>query len=355
MRAMKILIIMQRSNGDVFLTLPLIRALQLEYPNARIDMLVNDDTLGIAKTLPHINQFIVFSYAKKKAGLRARLSQERDIIRKIWRQYDLSINLTASDRSVQYAIMASKNSISAIEPQASKSWWKKRLLKHHYFIDTQLHIAENNCKPLQFLTHSSAPIQVRPEVATSALERMQKKLRVEGIDEFWILHAGAQYDYKIYTQVLRDALIRQLTAQGLILIATGGNTQIDERISAELPLLPNCHNWIGQTSLSELIALVSLSQGYIGMDTLVMHIAASLNKPVFAVFGPTLTSVWSPWKNTPEQKIRIFQADMPCVPCGQAGCDNRHGKSECLTHISPQIIARDVYQFCDARTKALAQ
>ena len=114
MRAMKILIIMQRANGDVFLTLPLIRALQLEYPNARIDMLVNDDTLGIAKTLPHINQFIVFSYAQKKAGLRARLSQERDIIRKIWRQYDLSINLTASDRSVQYAIMASKNTYNTI-------------------------------------------------------------------------------------------------------------------------------------------------------------------------------------------------------------------------------------------------
>ena len=171
---MKILIIMQRSNGDVFLTLPLIRALQLEYPNARIDMLVNDDTLGIAKTLPHINQFIVFSYAKKKAGLRARLSQERDIIQKIWRQYDLSINLTASDRSVQYAIMASKNSISAIEPQASKSWWKKRLLKHHYFIDTQLHIVENNCKPLQFLMQVPESIQVQPEITTPRLSTCKK-------------------------------------------------------------------------------------------------------------------------------------------------------------------------------------
>ena len=150
---MKILIIMQRSNGDVFLTLPLIRALQHKYPDAHIDMLVNDDTLGIAKTLPNINQFIVFSYAQKKAGLRARLAQERDIMRQIWRAYDLSINLTSSDRSVQYAIAASKNNISAVEPQTSKSWWKKRLLQHHYFIDANLHIVENNCKPLQFLAH----------------------------------------------------------------------------------------------------------------------------------------------------------------------------------------------------------
>ena len=352
---MNILIIMQRSNGDVFLTLPLIRALQLEYPNARIDMLVNDDTLGIAKTLPHINQFIVFSYAKKKAGLRARLSQERDIIQKIWRQYDLSINLTASDRSVQYAIMASKNSVSAIEPQASKSWWKKRLLKHHYFIDTQLHIVENNCKPLQFLMQVPVPIQVQPEIVTCALGRMQEKLRAEGIDDFWILHAGAQYDYKIYPRQLRNELIHQLTEQGLTLIATGGNTTIDQRINAELPNLPNCHNWIGQTNLPELIALVSLSQGYIGMDTLVMHIAASLNKPVFAIFGPTLTSVWSPWKNEPTQKIHVFQADMPCVPCGKAGCDNHHGKSQCLDHIPPRTIVQEMKQFNDTRMGVFTQ
>jgi ADP-heptose:LPS heptosyltransferase len=47
---MKILLIIQRSNGDVFLTLPLIRGLQGHYPNCQIDMLVNDDTLAIAKT-----------------------------------------------------------------------------------------------------------------------------------------------------------------------------------------------------------------------------------------------------------------------------------------------------------------
>ena len=355
MRPMKILIIMQRSNGDVFLTLPLIRALQEQHPDASIDMLVNDDTLGIAKTLPNIHQFIVFSYTRKKSGLRERLSQERDIIQKIWRKYDLSINLTASDRSVQYAIMASKNSISAVEQQNNKSWWKKRLLKHHYFIDTQRHTVENNCKPLQFLDLPSTSIKVIPEVNPLALEQMRAKLDTQGITQFWVMHAGAQYDYKIYPQQLRNKLIQELTEQGLTLIATGGNTPIDQRIKTELPHHPQCHNWIGQTNLSELIALISLSQGYIGMDTLVMHIAASLNKPVFAIFGPTLTSVWSPWKNEPTQKIHVFQADMPCVPCGKAGCDNRHGKSQCLDHIPPRTIAQEMKQFNDTRMGVFTQ
>jgi len=33
---------------------------------------------------------------------------------------------------------------------------------------------------------------------------------------------------------------------------------------------------------------------------------------------------------------------MPCVACGNAGCDNERGKSECLDHISPQMVFNKV-------------
>jgi len=90
------------------------------------------------------------------------------------------------------------------------------------------------------------------------------------------------------------------------------------------------------------------------MDTLNMHIAASQDKNIFAIFGPTILSTWSPWSNKlqtnshinqPKQtydKITIFQANMPCVACGLSGCDNSHGKSECLEKISPKIIFEEV-------------
>ena len=86
------------------------------------------------------------------------------------------------------------------------------------------------------------------------------------------------------------------------------------------------------------------------MDTLNMHIAASYSKRIFAIFGPTNLNMWSPWSNKLQKSatenkpiqvydnITIFQANMPCVACGKAGCDNKHGKSECLDHISPKVI-----------------
>ena len=61
-----ILIIIQRSNGDVFLSASLISQLKENFHPCKIDLLVNDDTLPIAETLHHINKIFTFSYKKKK-------------------------------------------------------------------------------------------------------------------------------------------------------------------------------------------------------------------------------------------------------------------------------------------------
>ena len=86
----KILIIIQRSNGDVLLSYSLIDSLFINYQSPQIDLLVNDDTLAVAKLLPNINHIHKFSYQKKKEN---RWDQEKKIIKNIFRKYDLSINL----------------------------------------------------------------------------------------------------------------------------------------------------------------------------------------------------------------------------------------------------------------------
>jgi heptosyltransferase-3 len=96
----KILIVIQRSNGDVFLSSSLVEALNNHYKSSQIDLLVNDDTYSIAKLIPHVKNIYTFSYKKKKENW---WKQEKSLIGKIFKKYDLSINLTSSDRSVIYA------------------------------------------------------------------------------------------------------------------------------------------------------------------------------------------------------------------------------------------------------------
>ena len=126
----KILVIIQRSNGDVFLSYSLIQTLYNYYESPEIDILVNDDTYEVANLFSNINCIHIFSYLEKRKN---RWGQEKKIFKSLFRKYDLSINLTASDRSVFYALISGKKSISAIESDISKSWWKKIFLTNYYF------------------------------------------------------------------------------------------------------------------------------------------------------------------------------------------------------------------------------
>ena len=341
----KILIIIQRSNGDVFLSLSLINALYNYYKFPQIDLLVNDDTLAVARLLPHVKYIHTFSYQKKSDK---RWNQEREIICKIYGKYDLSINLTASDRSVIYALLAGKKSISAIEETSYKSWWKKLILSHFYFFNINRHIVLNNLEPLNILgikTTESHEFTIS-DMAMNKVKKMLKKMK---IDKFIIFHPSAQYNFKIYPKHLRNQLLTYLNTLGIPILITGTKNKIDLSINKELPNLPNIYNLIGRTSIEEYCALSSLSLSYIGMDTLNMHIAAIQDKRIFAISGPTNLKMWAPWsndlkksdiKNLPIQsygKITIFQSFLPCVPCGNAGCDDKN-RSECLYTIWPKDI-----------------
>ena len=347
----KILIIIQRSNGDVFFSQSLIDSLYEYYEFPKIDLLVNDDTVASANLLPHINFIHTFSYSQKNDNW---IKQEKSLISKIFRKYNLSINLTSSDRSVLYALLASKNSISAIEKNTQKSWWKRKLLTYYYFFDNRKHIQLNNLEALNLLNIEHENIQKSPPISKVTILNIKERLKEIGINNFIIFHPSAQYKYKIYPQHLRDELLIKLNTLNIPIIITGSNNEIDTEIKKRLPALVNLKDFIGETSLEEYLALSHLSSAYIGMDTLNMHIAASQNKRIFAIFGPTNLSMWSPWSNYSKMSaskdlpmqtydnVTIFQADMHCVACGKAGCDDNHGKSECLYNIKPTMIFEQI-------------
>ena len=347
----KILIIIQRSNGDVFLSSNLISILYTHYDSPKIDLLINDDTFLIAQLIPHINYIHQFSYGRKKKN---RWRQEKELIKNIYRNYDLSINLTASDRSVIYALLASKISISAIEKENHKSWWKKIFLSYFYYFDLTNHILVNNSAPLKCLKISHQNIHNSLFISEDTMRKIEKKLKKNNIGSFLIFHPSAQYNYKIYPKSLRNDLLLKLNSLGIPIIVTGGNSKIDIQIKADIPKAQNIFNFIGETSLEEFFALSQLSKAYIGMDTLNMHIAASQNKNIFAIFGSTNLSMWSPWsnklqsatnENKPLQKydnITIFQSSVPCKICGKIGCGNNHGSNEFPSNIEPDDIFNEI-------------
>jgi ADP-heptose:LPS heptosyltransferase len=67
-----------------------------------------------------------------------------------------------------------------------------------------------------------------------------------------------------------------------------------------------------------------------------MHLAAVLNTPVVALFGPT-----APWRTGPHgNNHRVLRMELDCSPCFQRTCDT----VECMTAIEVDDVFRAVVE-----------
>ena len=83
----------------------------------------------------------------------------------------------------------------------------------------------------------------------------------------------------------------------------------------------------GQLTMSELGALTAQARAFAGVDSAPMHIAAAMQVPVVALFGPSGEIEWGPWRVA--HRI-VASSAHPYRPCGIDGCGG--GKlSECLS------------------------
>jgi heptosyltransferase-3 len=82
-------------------------------------------------------------------------------------------------------------------------------------------------------------------------------------------------------------------------------------------------------TLNRLAAVIGRAKLFVGIDSAPMHIAAAMQTPTVALFGPSGEFNWGPW----QVAHRVVTHDAyPCRPCGQDGCGG--GKvSDCLVHL----------------------
>jgi heptosyltransferase-2 len=95
----------------------------------------------------------------------------------------------------------------------------------------------------------------------------------------------------------------------------------------------------GETSIAQLIALLSLCDAFAGNDSGAMHVAAALDLPTVGIFGST-----SPERTSPRgSQARVIYHRIECSPCLQRTC--RFGHYNCLKQIEPREVVASMGEY----------
>ena len=141
------------------------------------------------------------------------------------------------------------------------------------------------------------------------------------------IHVGAGRAVKEWPAERLAAVGARLAAdEGVTIVLTGAE---EDRAAAHvfraaLPSSVPCVDLVGRGDILALAAVFTRLALLITPDTGPMHLAAVLDVPVVAIFGPSSPERWGPLS----ERCRIVRTDLPCSPCNRV----RTPPARCVGH-----------------------
>src|SRR6266568_2885989 len=149
---------------------------------------------------------------------------------------------------------------------------------------------------------------------------------------YLLFHPGSRWQFKCWPADKAAALLDELDRRGeRVVISAAPDARERELVADTLARTHHARpiDLSGTLGLKELAALAARARLFIGVDSAPMHIAAAMQTPVVALFGPSGEFEWGPWR-VPHRIVA--SGEHPCRPCGNDGCGG--GKvSECPTRL----------------------
>jgi heptosyltransferase-1 len=296
----RLLIVRLSAMGDVIHALPAAQALREAFPGAMIGWLIEERWAellcapGTPRRGPRSAQRPLADWVHPVSltGWRKSLFTVATVqqIAKVWNdvrsaRYDVAVDLQGAIRSAVLAHWSGARVVyGAAEPRESPAslWYTRRAIArgtHVHVIDQNLSIAsavagrELNVPQVEF------PRDVEAE------RRIEQRLVEAGVGEFAILNPGAGWGAKRWPAERYGRVARALADDGVRAILNYGPGEED--LAREASAASEGAASPMKCSISELIALTRRARLFIGGDTGPMHLAAALQVPVVAIFGPT--------------------------------------------------------------------
>jgi heptosyltransferase-3 len=332
----RVAVFKMRNIGDVLMVTPVLRALRETLPEARISVVVNSGTEATLAHNPHIDEVLIYRRRTGKRGL-ARLGEEIAFVRELRRRkFDLTIGFTEGDRTAWYSIFCGAKyrfgvtrGVAHSRPFAyTHALYPPRGVVLH---EVEKHFAMLNQSPLQL--RSPKPGNLCLVVSKELRPWAREQLAPLRPGKVVHVHPVSRWLWKCWdNQSMADVIDWLQTERQAHVVVTTGPAPEELKRAREIVALCRTKSLFfeGDISLEQIAALSAESDGYFGVDTAPMHMAAAVGVPVVALFGPTNPKNWGPW--TPLGQV--LAKHCPCNDSsGKEKCDWTRVRA-CLAAIS---------------------
>ena len=328
-----ILLIQLGDIGDVVLTVPCIRALRENYPQARIVVAAWDKAAELLDDCPWLDQ--VLAITKRSRSLWAEIIFQIDFFRNLRSLHcDLAIDLRTGTRGAIMAFLSGASQRLGFYAEDGKLWRNRIFtsLLHREYTPGQ-HVVDYL---LCLLEAFGVTVQNRtPELFVSdeklvKIEMLLAENAVEAGRLLVALQPFSLWQYKEWGKEKYVALICWLIENlNAVVLVTGSKGEQDRAEEIVRNCGKRCYNLAGQTSIAMYAALLKKCRLFIGVDSSGLHIAAAVGTPTVSFFGPSSPASWAP---RGAQHL-VVQKNLSCVPCRQKGCGDSE-KSRCLDELT---------------------
>ena len=350
----KILIFEGGGIGDLLMLFPAISAIRDQFPGASISFLVSQNAKDILEIHPNRDAFSeILEYDPKQKHLSFMKKLEL-----LWqmrgKRYDFIYAPSRGEGMREHVLMVFL--MGAPYRIGFKKGRIGLLNTNSIEFSEDLPILRQNLELLK-----KADLMVKDEAIKVAIPEndiiFAEGLMHNRIEPFSgpavSIHPGAKWnaDYKSwpinnYIELIRGLI--DLYDSMIVLVGSEGEAIIGEQIIKKVNRT-NLINTIGKTTISQMAAVIHLTDVFVGNESGPLHLALVLNTPSIGIFGPT----------TPEQILHssrnciAISKKLPCKPCYthqyafEPACNN----IECLKLISVEEVKQGVEKLFASLTK----
>jgi len=289
---MKILVIGPSWVGDMMMSQSLYRTLKAQHPDAVIDVMAPAWCRPLLSRMPEVSQALAMPLGHGALALGER------------RRIGKSLRASGYDR----AYVLPNSFKSALVPFFAgikrRIGWRGEM---RYGLLNDVRVLDKAAFPLMVERYIAlacdAPVasaQQLPQPPLWPQLQVDDQEKIETSAQFQIpaerpligFCPGAEFGpAKRWPHYHYAALAQQLIAEGnqVVLFGSAKDRECGEEIIAALPAEARryCRNLAGETQLEQAVILIARCDAVVSNDSGLMHIAAALNRPLVALYGPS--------------------------------------------------------------------